>query len=159
MQGIILTGGQGSRLAPLTDDKNKHLIDICGRPMVSYSLSLLLSAEVTDVTLVTNPEHVDDFKKELAVGLGTQFDPLRIVPQELWNKVAARLNNPNAKASHPGRRGKYLLTGILKCAECGGLRSWPGSNNIKFRQVCRCAALFSWHQRKAIFVCRHLCSA
>ncbi len=82
MQGIILTGGQGSRLAPLTDDKNKHLIDICGRPMVSYSLSLLLSAGVTDVTLVTNPHHLDDFKKELSVGLGTQFDPLRIIPQK-----------------------------------------------------------------------------
>ncbi len=45
---------------------------------------------------------------------------LRIVPPELWQKVQARLNNPNAAASRPGRRGKYLLTGILKCAECGG---------------------------------------
>ena len=45
---------------------------------------------------------------------------LRIVPQDLWNRVRARLNNPNAAASRPGRRGKYLLTGLLKCAECGG---------------------------------------
>ena len=45
---------------------------------------------------------------------------LRIVPPELWQKVQARLNNPNAKASRPGRRGKYLLTGVLKCAECDG---------------------------------------
>lgn len=45
---------------------------------------------------------------------------LRIVPQELWNRVKARLVNPNAAASRPGRRGKYLLTGILKCAECEG---------------------------------------
>lgn len=82
MQGIILTGGQGSRLAPLTDNKNKHLIDICGRPMINYSLSLLLSAGVSDVTLVTNPNHLDDFKKELSIGLGTQFDPLRFIPQK-----------------------------------------------------------------------------
>ena len=45
---------------------------------------------------------------------------LRIVPPELWQKVQARLNNPNAAASRPGRRGKYLLTGVLKCAECDG---------------------------------------
>ena len=45
---------------------------------------------------------------------------LRIVPQDLWNTVQARLNNPRAAASRPGRRGKYLLTGLLLCDECGG---------------------------------------
>lgn len=82
MQGIILTGGKGSRLAPLTDNCNKHLLDICGRPMINYSISMFLSAGITDVTLVTNPHHVDDFKEVMGVGLGTQFEPLRIVPQK-----------------------------------------------------------------------------
>ena len=45
---------------------------------------------------------------------------LRIIPQDLWNTVQARLNNPRAAASRPGRRGKYLLTGLLLCEECGG---------------------------------------
>ena len=82
MQGIILTGGKGSRLAPLTDNCNKHLLDVCGRPMINYSISMFVSAGVTDVTLVTNPHHVSDFQKELKVGIGTQFKPLRIIPQK-----------------------------------------------------------------------------
>ncbi|MFH1700831.1 MAG: sugar phosphate nucleotidyltransferase [Candidatus Zixiibacteriota bacterium] len=81
MQGIILTGGKGERLAPLTNSCNKHLIEIGGRPMINYSLSIFLSAGVNDVTLVTNPHHVDNFKKTMSVGIGTQFNPLTIVPQ------------------------------------------------------------------------------
>ncbi|MEE9442549.1 MAG: sugar phosphate nucleotidyltransferase [candidate division Zixibacteria bacterium] len=81
MQGIILTGGKGVRLAPLTDNCNKHLIDICGRPMINYSLSIFLSAGINDITLVTNPHHLNDFKKAMSVGIGTQFNPLTMVPQ------------------------------------------------------------------------------
>jgi len=81
MQGIVLTGGKGTRLLPLTENTNKHLLDLCGRPMVYYSLSILLSAGVTDVTLVTNPEHVEAFDRAIAGGFRAQFSPLRIVPQ------------------------------------------------------------------------------
>lgn len=81
MQGIILTGGQGTRLKPLTDTTNKHLLDLCGRPMVYYSLSIFVSAGVSDVTLVTNPEHVEAFDKAITGGFRAQFNPLQIVPQ------------------------------------------------------------------------------
>jgi glucose-1-phosphate thymidylyltransferase len=81
MQGIILTGGKGTRLLPLTESTNKHLLDLCGRPMIYYSLSILLSAGVTDVTLVTNPEHVEAFDKAITGGFRAQLSPLRIVPQ------------------------------------------------------------------------------
>jgi len=82
MQGIILTGGQGSRLMPLTKHTNKHLLDVCGRPMVYYSLSIFISAGVTDVTLVTNPEHVEAFDKAITGAFRDQFTPLRIIAQE-----------------------------------------------------------------------------
>lgn len=81
MQGIILTGGRGTRLMPLTEKTNKHLLDLCGRPMVYYSLSILASAGVTDVTLVTNPEHVEPFRKAIVGPFRDQFEFLRIVPQ------------------------------------------------------------------------------
>lgn len=81
MQGIILTGGRGTRLMPLTKDTNKHLLDLCGRPMVYYSLSILVSAGVTDVTLVTNPEHVEPFDCAIVGPFRDQFKPLRIIPQ------------------------------------------------------------------------------
>ena len=82
MQGIILTGGQGSRLMPLTKHTNKHLLDVCGRPMVYYSLSIFISAGVTDVTLVTNPEHVEAFDKAITGAFRDQFTPLRIIAQK-----------------------------------------------------------------------------
>jgi glucose-1-phosphate thymidylyltransferase len=81
VQGIILTGGRGTRLMPLTKDTNKHLLDLCGRPMVYYSLSILVSAGVTDVTLVTNPDHVKDFDSTITGNFRGQFDPFRVVPQ------------------------------------------------------------------------------
>lgn len=76
-----MTGGKGERLAPLTDNRNKHLIDICDRPMINYSISIFVSAGINDVTLVTNPHHVEDFKKAMSIGIGTQFNLLKIVPQ------------------------------------------------------------------------------
>lgn len=81
MQGIILTGGRGTRLMPLTKNTNKHLLDLCGRPMVYYSLSILVSVGVTDVTLVTNPEHVQSFDEAISGNFRGQFNPLQIVPQ------------------------------------------------------------------------------
>lgn len=81
MQGIILTGGRGTRLLPLTEKINKHLLDVCGRPMVYYSLSILVSAGVSDVTLVTNPEHMESFDAAIGGNFRDQFNPLRIVPQ------------------------------------------------------------------------------
>jgi glucose-1-phosphate thymidylyltransferase len=81
MQGIILTGGQGIRLRPLTDNTNKHLLDVCGRPMIYYSLSILVSAGISDVTMVTNQEHIDSFNEAITGNFRKLFDPFRIVPQ------------------------------------------------------------------------------
>ncbi|MCP4568905.1 MAG: NTP transferase domain-containing protein [FCB group bacterium] len=82
MQGIILTGGQGTRLRPLTDTTNKHLLDICGKPMIHHSLSILASAGVKDVTLVSNPHHLDRFREILPDRFGGKFEILRFVPQQ-----------------------------------------------------------------------------
>lgn len=71
------------RLRPLTDRHNKHLIEICGRPMVAYSLAAFVSAGVRDVTLVTNPHHIADFDRVAeADGLARLFDSFRVVPQK-----------------------------------------------------------------------------
>jgi len=82
MQGIILTGGKGTRLMPLTKDINKHLLDVCGRPMIYYSLSILVSAGVTDVTLITNWHHVEAFDTAIANDFRKQFNHFRIVAQK-----------------------------------------------------------------------------
>jgi dTDP-glucose pyrophosphorylase/dTDP-4-dehydrorhamnose 3,5-epimerase-like enzyme len=72
MKGVILAGGSGSRLDPLTRITNKHLLPVGDRPMVSYAIDSLREAGIDELMLVTGGEHVDDFRRllgdELAYG-------------------------------------------------------------------------------------------
>jgi glucose-1-phosphate thymidylyltransferase len=62
MKGVILAGGTGSRLDPLTRITNKHLLPVYDRPMVFYAIEALREAGVDELMLVTGGDHVDDFK-------------------------------------------------------------------------------------------------
>jgi glucose-1-phosphate thymidylyltransferase len=72
MKGVILAGGTGSRLDPLTRITNKHLLPVGEKPMVAYAIDALREAGVGDLMLVTGGEHVEDFQRllggELAYG-------------------------------------------------------------------------------------------
>jgi len=68
MKGVILAGGKGTRLAPLTDTTNKHLLPVYNKPMVMYPLQTLLDAGIKDVMLVTGPEYAHQFMKLLGSG-------------------------------------------------------------------------------------------
>ena len=57
MKGVILAGGTGSRLHPLTRITNKHLLPIYDRPMISYAIEALVRAGVTEMMLVTGGTH------------------------------------------------------------------------------------------------------
>lgn len=70
-KGVLLAGGHGTRLAPMTKALNKHLIPIYDKPMIYYPLSTLMLCGIRDIALVTNPEDVLVFKKLL--GDGSQF--------------------------------------------------------------------------------------
>lgn len=65
MKGVILAGGTGSRLDPLTRITNKHLLPIFDRPMVMWAIAALRAADVNELMLVTGGEHVDDFRRLL----------------------------------------------------------------------------------------------
>ena len=67
-QGILLAGGIGTRLGPLTKSVNKHLLPIFDKPMIFYSLSTLLLAGVRNVVLVTSPENIEAFSNLLGDG-------------------------------------------------------------------------------------------
>jgi glucose-1-phosphate thymidylyltransferase len=69
VKGVVLAGGTGSRLDPLTRITNKHLLPVYDRPLVLYAIEALREAGVADLMLVTGGEHVDDFRRLLGDGL------------------------------------------------------------------------------------------
>jgi glucose-1-phosphate thymidylyltransferase len=68
VKGVLLAGGTGSRLFPLTRITNKHLLPIGDRPMVSYGIDALVSAGVTEIMVVTGGAHAGEFLRLLSNG-------------------------------------------------------------------------------------------
>jgi glucose-1-phosphate thymidylyltransferase len=78
VKGVVLAGGFGTRLAPMTKVVNKHLLDVFDQPMVYYPLQALQRAGISDVVLVTGAE-IDQFKELLGDGseLGLRLEYAR----------------------------------------------------------------------------------
>ncbi len=68
MKGVILAGGTGSRLHPLTRITNKHLLPIYDRPMVTYAIEAIVSAGISELMLVTGGTHAGEFFRLLGDG-------------------------------------------------------------------------------------------
>ena len=68
MKGIVLAGGTGSRLFPLTKITNKHLLPIYDKPMIFYPIQALVDAGIRDILLVTGGQNSGDFLRLLANG-------------------------------------------------------------------------------------------
>jgi glucose-1-phosphate thymidylyltransferase len=92
MRGVILAGGTGTRLHPLTRITNKHLLPIYDRPMVTYAIEALVGAGVAEIMLVTGGTHAGEFLRLLGSGAEHGIDRLSYAYQERAGGIAEALS-------------------------------------------------------------------
>ena len=91
MKGVVLAGGLGTRLLPLTRITNKHLLPVFDRPMIFYPLQTLINAGIRDILLVTGGPHAGDFLRLLGNGHEFGLTHLNYAYQEGEGGIAAAL--------------------------------------------------------------------
>lgn len=91
MKGVILAGGLGTRLRPLTLVTNKHLLPVYDRPMIYYPIECLVKAGIREVIVVTGGEHAGDFLKLLKNGKEVGLKHLEFAYQEGEGGIADAL--------------------------------------------------------------------
>jgi glucose-1-phosphate thymidylyltransferase len=91
LKGVILAGGKGTRLYPLTRITNKHLLPIYDRPMVTYAVEALVGAGVTELMLVTGGTHAGEFFRLFGDGHEYGVDRLFYAYQEEEGGIAEAL--------------------------------------------------------------------
>jgi len=91
MKGVILAGGTGTRLHPLTRITNKHLLPIYDRPMVTYAIEALVQADVNELMIVTGGTHAGEFLRLLGNGHEYGIERLSYAYQDQAGGIAEAL--------------------------------------------------------------------
>jgi len=92
VKGVVLAGGLGSRLRPLTAVTNKHLLPVYDQPMIYYPIQTLVNAGITDIMIVTGGNSAGDFLKLLGNGKAFGLKHLNYTYQEGEGGIAAALS-------------------------------------------------------------------
>ena len=124
-KGIILSGGKGTRMSPLTKAVNKQLLPIYDKPLIFYSLSVLMLAKVKDILIIVNKGELSQYKKILPNGknLGIkikyieQNSPKGLPDAFILGKKFIGKNNVSLILGDNFFYGKYLAKKLLDCTK------------------------------------------
>src|SRR5512133_289487 len=137
MKGVVLAGGTGSRLFPLTKITNKHLLPIYDRPMIYYPIQTLVDAGIRDILIVTGGRNSGDFLRLLANGKHFGLTHINYTYQEGEGGIADAL----ALAEHfaDGEKicvvlGDNIIEGNIKEA-ADRFRQQPSGAHILLKEV------------------------
>ena len=89
IKGVVLAGGLGTRLAPLTNVTNKHLLPVYRKPMIHYPIEKLVQAGITEIMIVTGGPFAGDFLKLLGNGRRFGLNYLWTKPRNDFRDLAA----------------------------------------------------------------------
>src|SRR6266540_3954331 len=92
VKGVVLAGGLGTRLRPLTAVTNKHLLPVYDRPMIYYPIQSLVNAGITDIMIVTGGNSAGDFLKLLGNGKAFGLKHINYTYEEGEGGIAAALS-------------------------------------------------------------------
>ena len=92
MKGVVLAGGLGTRLRPLTSVTNKHLLPVYNQPMIYYPIQTLVNAGITDIMIVTGGNSAGDFLRLLGNGKAFGLKHLNYTYQEGEGGIAEALS-------------------------------------------------------------------
>jgi glucose-1-phosphate thymidylyltransferase len=137
MKGVILAGGLGTRLRPLTLVTNKHLLPVYDRPMIYYPITTLLNAGISDIMIVTGGEHAGDFLKLLKNGQDLGVRRLAYAYQEGEGGIADALKL--ARAFADGEKicvvlGDNIIEGNIRRA-AGDFFTQPSGAKVLLKEV------------------------
>jgi glucose-1-phosphate thymidylyltransferase len=137
MRGVILAGGLGTRLKPLTTVTNKHLLPVYDRPMIYYPIQCLVNAGVRDILLVTGGSSAGDFLRLLGNGKAFGLDHLNYTYQEGEGGIADALRLARYFAG--GERivvvlGDNVIEGNIR-ASVAAFRRQPRGARILVKEV------------------------
>src|SRR5438874_8756038 len=130
MKGIVLAGGLGSRLHPLTRVTNKHLLPVYDRPMILYAIQTLVDAGIEEILIVTGGQNAGDFLRLLSNGKDFGLKHLNYAYQEGEGGIADAL-----------RLAEHFTDGDSICVVLG--------DNLIEGNICKAAESFKKQEKGA----------
>src|SRR5690625_1231594 len=135
MKGIILAGGTGSRLYPMTKVTNKHLLPVGGKPMIYYPIEKLTGAGIEEILIVTGTEHMGDVVTLLGSGkdFGCRFT---YKVQDEAGGIAQALGL-SENFTGGGARAVILADNVCEASLEKAMSAYPGEGGMVLVKVVR----------------------